>query len=202
MERSSFTLMELLIVVAIIGILTLIAIPNFLNASIKAKVSSTYVRMKTVHVALNDYMLDYNIIPPSDFFSAQAFVRLTTPVSYLSFIDPCEDVLRRGFLEPNDILSENVSKFFFMYDASPAYAWITHHHSDGSSSDERIISGAFNREIRCMLSSAGPDGYGIGFQVIQLYSENHLDVMNKIYSTSNGLFSTGDIVSTNLYIYQ
>ncbi|HOJ62102.1 MAG TPA: prepilin-type N-terminal cleavage/methylation domain-containing protein [bacterium] len=58
--NRSFTLIELLIVVAIIGILAAIAVPNFLNAQVRAKVSRAKADIRTMENAVMMYMIDNN----------------------------------------------------------------------------------------------------------------------------------------------
>lgn len=105
-NRYGFTLIELLIVVAIIGILAAIAVPNFLNAQMRAKVARTVSDMKSLHTAMEAYFLDNNHYPP-DYDSGQvpgvpgqpdemlSYSKLTTPVAYMGsipldpfFLDP------------------------------------------------------------------------------------------------------------------
>src|SRR5207244_2977800 len=102
--RRGFTLIELLIVVAIIAVLAAIAVPNFLEAQTRAKVSRIKADMRTYATALEAYRLDHNGYPlcyvpvPKNgtvahwFFMANlnnqkigwAGPMLTTPVAYLS----------------------------------------------------------------------------------------------------------------------
>ncbi len=63
--RRGFTLIELLIVVAIIAILAAIALPNFLEAQTRAKVSRTRADMRTVATGLEAYRVDFNSYPPA-----------------------------------------------------------------------------------------------------------------------------------------
>ena len=62
-REGGFTLIELLIVVAIIAILAAIAVPNFLEAQTRSKVSRTLADMRSVSVAIESYMVDTNNIP-------------------------------------------------------------------------------------------------------------------------------------------
>lgn len=57
----AFTLIELLIVVAIIGILAAIALPNFLCSLIKAKVARAQADLKTVSTAIEMYRLSRHV---------------------------------------------------------------------------------------------------------------------------------------------
>ncbi len=85
-QVKGFTLIELLIVVAIIGILAAIAVPNFLNAQIRAKVARAYADEKSIGTALEAYRLDQNAYPDGTASPGPGFGldRLTSPLA-----NPC-----------------------------------------------------------------------------------------------------------------
>src|SRR5690242_3149963 len=60
---EGFTLIELLIVVAIIAILAAIAVPNFLEAQTRAKVSRVKNDQRALAVAIQSYQVDNNHYP-------------------------------------------------------------------------------------------------------------------------------------------
>jgi prepilin-type N-terminal cleavage/methylation domain-containing protein len=61
----AFTLIELLIVVAIIAVLACIAVPNFLEAQVRAKVAVARTELDTLGGALDAYWLDQRAYPPN-----------------------------------------------------------------------------------------------------------------------------------------
>jgi len=96
---SGFTLIELLIVVAIIAILAAIAVPNFLEAQIRAKISRVHSDLRTAAFALEAYRVDNNAYPlygspfdedegnkggPQNAVEAYLPILMTTPIAYLT----------------------------------------------------------------------------------------------------------------------
>lgn len=61
--QQGFTLIELMIVVAIIGILAAIAIPAYQDYTIRAKVSEALVAVAPAKVGVSEYYLSENALP-------------------------------------------------------------------------------------------------------------------------------------------
>lgn len=66
MRQKAFTLIELLIVVAIIAILAAIAVPNFLEAQVRSKTSRVKADQRSLATAIEAYYVDNNSYPACD----------------------------------------------------------------------------------------------------------------------------------------
>ncbi len=99
-QCNAFTLIELLIVVAIIAILAAIAVPNFLEAQVRAKISRAVSDMRALQTSLETYRIDTNDYPyvtnyypdpyavPGSPYQGKANSAggLTSPIAYIASI--------------------------------------------------------------------------------------------------------------------
>ncbi|MCA9411810.1 MAG: prepilin-type N-terminal cleavage/methylation domain-containing protein [Candidatus Omnitrophica bacterium] len=93
LRHRGFTLIELLIVIAIILILIAIALPNFLEAQMRARVVRSKGEIRTLSIAMESYKLDWGYYPSFSFPNYTLVPRviagltwLTSPNAYISSI--------------------------------------------------------------------------------------------------------------------
>jgi prepilin-type N-terminal cleavage/methylation domain-containing protein len=202
MRRSGFTLIELLIVVAIIAILAAIAVPNFLEAQTRAKVSRAKADIRSLATALEAYRIDGNAYP-NDFQSPGYYWYITgavsTPIAYItsSFLqDPF-----RGNTTPFHLPPEIYGRLRYVNFIAGRDAWPSQGGGGVSAVRTTFLmnaaqwTDAINLHGQWKLSSSGPDreaedpgAAGDPFLLNLL-----------IYDPTNGTLSKGDIVRTQRF---
>jgi prepilin-type N-terminal cleavage/methylation domain-containing protein len=84
LNARAFTLIELLIVVAIIAILAAVAVPNLLEAQTRSKVARVRSDMRTLATGLEAYRMDNTMYPPPTGNGIPTRLnRLSSPIPYL-----------------------------------------------------------------------------------------------------------------------
>ncbi len=199
--RRGFTLIELLIVVAIIAILAAIAIPNFLQAQTRAKVSRCQADMRSIATALESYYVDNNKYPPCGYEgvpedSGWHYLNfmLTTPVAYLTDIG-----LDDPFYSGHGVTSE-------MLEAYPWYPFLRYVNYDliynDLHSDAPLTDWATRySQVYGMwgLFSRGPEGITtFGGDTLTHVDGSGLWLSAVPYDPTNGTVSRGDIVRCQL----
>lgn len=203
-EPKAFTLIELLIVVAIIAILAAIAVPNFLEAQNRAKVTRVMAEMRNHAIGLETYRVDNNQYPfpddvqggfltssdaPRTFYETKFPVRITSPIAYLTRL--ADDVFRN--------LAETSETYL-------PYHYSTRHYADHRSLEAGTpefdalsfaMLGSVNKGIEWYFLSHGPDndhdagpsGGGTPGLPGHITGDGVLP-----YDPTNGTLSNGDLI--------
>ena len=155
-KKSGFTLIELLIVVAIIAILAAIAVPNFLEAQIRSKVSRVKSDHRSIATAIEAYYVDHNA-PPREMhdgwygdtyngFAVRGVLwwGLTTPIAYITKFD---------FIDPFQAMNTGNPMDEQLYTYHDFKGWVT----ESGGSPSTWLLAALNFYGWWRLGSVGPD---------------------------------------------
>ena len=199
MEKATgFTVIELLIVIAIISIIAAIAVPNLMSANVRAKVSGAKADMGSIAIALEDYKVDdearnYPIEPGSLGYAPDVIAKPNK-----AFDDP-SDAIGLGEL----VFPEEASDSVYLH-RIPGDPF-----NDGSEEDWNGESGAHNNHY-CYFTadkSGEPSSTEAKYWALVSYGpDKDLDVEDygeakdavdngtNLYNPDNGITSSGDIV--------
>jgi type II secretion system protein G len=182
LRNRAFTLIELLIVVAIIAILAGIAVPNFLEAQTRSKVARVQADMRSLATAIESYGVDVGRYPYGQSLAVptpyQKLRQLTTPVAYITSI-PQDPFYQGGGLF--SILYPNERADTYLYNTGVA------EFGNGVAQTPELFQ-------KWSLTGTGPDGQ----LQFAYYAFSPSFIRDKryliwVYDPTNGTVSSGDI---------
>ena len=202
-KRHAFTLIELLIVVAIIAILAAIAVPNFLEAQTRSRVSRVKADFRSYATALESYYVENNMYP-LDFPGpdvlgkmTENLVRynlygLTTPIAFMSSLswrDPFrpESIYMVSLFENGNPAGNRQGSLMYLTvqkGTSEDSTWGRRVMRDGGTTADYL-------RPNWLLQSTGPDGReaGLAGWLLNGVTGDYWP----IYDPTNGTVSSGDI---------
>ena len=218
-KTKGFSLIELLIVIAIISIITAIVVPNLMSANIRAKVSGVEADMGSIAIALEDYKVDHGDYPKDSRFSrsnsyaSDIIAETSQAFNGKSGSDDGNDAIGLGYLvypkadfEPTYLkrIAGDPFNNSGKEDWNGTSGAHNHHYSyytgKWSASGPVDCTSSDDSPQYWALVSYGPDkdrdidSYSKAWNAIDPNAPNHDTYKNLVYNPDNGITSSGDIV--------
>jgi type II secretory pathway pseudopilin PulG len=189
-----FSAIELLLVAGIISLLVAVAVPNFLDAKVRAEVADVQITLNRTSNAIKMYRTDYNRLPEKLTFSSGPSLQRLVNAGYPQVSSIPVDRFKTGL--DSELLGPLYEDNYITYDN------INNPQSLNTYSKllrrERYDSFTPGSNNQWILKSIGPDrtdfaDEGLGRGTFQ----QNLNGLT-LYDTSNGIFSLGEIVKANI----
>ena len=196
---EGFTLIELLIVVAIIAILAAIALPNFLEAQTRTKVSRARADHRTLATALEAYYIDQNAYPSANNNGSVKWLRwMTTPIAYTARADIDDPFTGKDRI--TDSKDSNLSYATYRFYALNEMGYLNAYTASGTLFSEYKPAGTL-KVLYYLLYSHGPDKVRSKASNGKTFIDgdnlfNPTRFIELIYDPSNGTVSNGEIFRT------
>lgn len=196
---DGFTLIELLIVVAIIAILAAIAVPNFLEAQTRAKVSRAKSDMRSVAIALESYRVDNNNYPPRVQLSDPDVYTINGAEEVIETLVPCTVTTPIAYITslPRDVFPPK-GQAVGGESTESSFHYLDRHTSQSRGEPDVIdefhekLAGTRSTSVGWWMFTLGPD-----LDHDEDISGAEPEVETAYYDPTNGTLSSGDI-----YLFQ
>ncbi|MBC7190042.1 type II secretion system protein [Candidatus Aerophobetes bacterium] len=167
-EKAGFTLVELLVVVAIIGVLVSIAIPNFMGAVVRTKVAKAFTEIRGLGNVVEVYRIDHNSLPATTSDFTQAIGISFTVIPKDPFNQAGSRTLEEGALGEGG---------YGYYTSADIYWLIV---SNGPDNTPDVTSGGINWTAQTVGQLGGWEGADTGYGYTW-------------YNPDAGIYSSGDL---------